>query len=517
METYIGKIDFISSTVGFIAFVLIVTTLAGLTASSPVASAQETFSLAPSNSIPNQAPIKIDSIHVNPVIVRGAPGTWDSVDVLNPSVIRFRDKLLNFYSGFDGKVWRTGVAISKDGIAWEKYSQNPVLEPKSTDWDVRYIAANGSAVVWEGKILYFYQGVDQSGRTHIGLATREGNFQFKKHSSPVLSAGAPNSWESKGVADPYVIAKNGYLYLYYLGQNDRDVQRLGVARSKDGLTWERLPSNPILDVGAAGAFDENGLGEPSIAYQAPYFYLLYTGRDAKEFRNIGYAISTDGVHWKKISATGLIPDTQRASWFSKVICDTTLMPLGGGKWMVWFGGGDKPEPAENLDGQIGLMIIDLGQNRDITGFDANSDWSTSAVKSTDVLRGSYGIEGEAGKRYAWVGPTAYITLYADPSVSGKMLTVEGWAPAELIARSTQQAGPQTIAIIANGKTIAKRSFTKDDPFVLTTPWGEIDPLLADKDTLDLEIKSDRSFVPSRYGDSPDVRDLALIVKRIRFQ
>src|SRR5262249_39327385 len=40
-----------------------------------------------------------------PVLGRGTPGEWDSGDALNPSVIR-NGELYNFYSGFDGKVWR---------------------------------------------------------------------------------------------------------------------------------------------------------------------------------------------------------------------------------------------------------------------------------------------------------------------------------------------------------------------------------------------------------------------------
>ena len=51
-----------------------------------------------------------------PVLERG---DWDSHDVLNPSVVAFNG-LLNFYSGFDGRSWRTGAAASSDGLHWQK-------------------------------------------------------------------------------------------------------------------------------------------------------------------------------------------------------------------------------------------------------------------------------------------------------------------------------------------------------------------------------------------------------------
>ena len=502
--------------IGLVLFVILVCTACS-NEQTPSSIFATTFFLSSSESIPNSAPIKIEKIHTEPVLKRGNQGTWDHVDLLNPSVVRFKDNFVNYYSGFDGQIWRTGIATSKDGITWDKYSGNPVLEPKPGEWDVKYIAANGSAVVHGGKVLYFYQGVDKTGRIHIGLAIAEDGFHFKRHPTPVLSAGAPHTWESKAVADPYVIEKDGYLYIYYLGQDDLGVQRLGIARSKNGLSWDRLPSNPVLDVGAAGAFDENGLGEPSIAYQAPYFYMLYTGRDTKEVRNIGYAISTDGTHWKKMNTTGLITDKLRSAWFSKVICDTTLMPSGNGKWMVWFGGGDKPEPAQLLNGQVGLMTLDLEQNRDMTGFDANNDWSKSYVKSTDALRGSYELEGEAGKRSTWLGPISYTTLTSDKSVAGKTLTFEGWVPAKTIATAIKQTGSQTISIIARRKVIAKQIFIQDDIFSLTVPWSDIEPLIGIDGTLDLEINSDRSFIPSQHIESKDSRNLALILYRIRFQ
>ena len=61
-----------------------------------------------------------------PVLTRGAPGDWDAVDVLNPSVIRQGDAYYNFFSGFDGKTWHTGLAVSADGVAWQQGRQDSV-------------------------------------------------------------------------------------------------------------------------------------------------------------------------------------------------------------------------------------------------------------------------------------------------------------------------------------------------------------------------------------------------------
>ncbi|HUA20938.1 MAG TPA: hypothetical protein VMB25_19450, partial [Bryobacteraceae bacterium] len=77
-----------------------------------------------------------------PVMSRGGAGDWDAVDVLNPSVIRQGDAYYNFYSGFDGKTWHTGLAVSPDGIAWHK--EGKILSPEPGTWEDGTIAANGS-------------------------------------------------------------------------------------------------------------------------------------------------------------------------------------------------------------------------------------------------------------------------------------------------------------------------------------------------------------------------------------
>ena len=164
---------------------------------------------------------------------------WDSSDVLNPSVILKDGIYYNYYSGWDKTAWRTGLATSIDGVNWEKYNKNPILDIRENEWDNTYIAANGSAVLFQDKIYYFYQGISQGTTdSKIGLAVSENGKEFgERTKEAVLTAGESGAWDSAGVADPYVIEINGTLYLYYLGQDRFGVQRLGVAKSTNGKEW----------------------------------------------------------------------------------------------------------------------------------------------------------------------------------------------------------------------------------------------------------------------------------------
>lgn len=190
------------------------------------------------------------------------------------------------------------MSYGVNGQKWSKYEKNPILDVSQNSWDSTYIAANGSAIVFNGKTLYFYQGRSYKYSFSDRDGTIRGFSKFYYNEFAVLTVGEKHSWDSNGVADPYVIEHNGILYMYYLGMEEMQVQRLGGAYSTDGINWVK-GAYPIMDDGSKGSFDENGLGEPSVVYNVPYFYMLYTGRESDEKRDIGTAISLDGVFGTK--------------------------------------------------------------------------------------------------------------------------------------------------------------------------------------------------------------------------
>jgi predicted GH43/DUF377 family glycosyl hydrolase len=268
-----------------------------------------------------------------PVMTRG---DWDSGDVLNPSVIPNKGQLWNYYSGFDGKSWHTGLAISDDGFSWRRTGK--VLSAEGN-----YIAANGSAILQADEIFYYYQ---TGSIAQIALARSADGRNFRRESKPVLGLGPYGSWDERGVADPYVIRQNNRLYLYYTGMDRARRQRLGVAVSDDGVSWSKLRGNPVLELGES--MDARGLGEPAIWSEYGSYWMLYTGRDRGEIRRMGLAQSSDGVQWQKQAL--IIAGSE--AWDSKVVCDPTVI-VEPDRVRVWFGGGDVASPDQNLHGQIG--------------------------------------------------------------------------------------------------------------------------------------------------------------------
>lgn len=288
---------------------------------------------------------------LEPVLGRGAPGAFDSVDALNPSIVRRGDTWFNFYSGFDGKTWHTGLALSGDGVTWQKHGT--VISPSG--WEGRYIAANGSALWYRGEFYYWYQAGEPFPR--VALARSRDGKSWKKVPDAVLELGPRGSWDERAAADPYVIEAGEWLYMFYLGEDRARRQRLGVARSRDGVEWEKLRVSPVMELGDAGAFDENGLGEPAVWQAHGWWWMIYTGRDRAENRRLGAARSRDGVRWERAGV--LRSPAGAGGWMSKVVCDPHVEPGPGGAWQVWFGGGDVAHPAENVHGAIGYATLHL--------------------------------------------------------------------------------------------------------------------------------------------------------------
>ncbi len=274
-----------------------------------------------------------------------APVLTGGHDVLNPSVVLSNHRYFNFYSEYDGHSWHTDLAESGDGINWT--NQSRVLSPDPRTWEGSYIAANGSAANLDGQWLYWYQAGPRD-HPSIGLATSRNPKMLHKHAQPVLQPGPRGSFDEQAVADPYVIRLGGSFYMYYLGTDRARRQQIGLARSQDGFVWEKLRTSPVLHISNPGGMDENGLGEPAVWQSNGSYWMLFTGRDAKENRSLGLARSYDGVNWLRSEQVfhGL------ESWNSKVLCDPAVV-VEGDKIRVWFGGGDVASPDENLHGKIG--------------------------------------------------------------------------------------------------------------------------------------------------------------------
>jgi hypothetical protein len=131
-------------------------------------------------------------------------------------------------------------------------------------------------------------------------------------SSPVLSPSSSTRsdvWEVQAPAVVRATDESGTVTyrMYYTGvAADGYTQRIFEATSAAGTSsWSKLEGDEsggaVLDVGADGTFDANGLVHPTVVFDASATpaYRMYYGALSASGGTVGSANSTDGVRWAK--------------------------------------------------------------------------------------------------------------------------------------------------------------------------------------------------------------------------
>ncbi len=221
----------------------------------------------------------------NPVLLEGGPGEWDRGGVETVTVLRDGATYLLWYGGYEQRAdppltLKIGLAVSDDGINWVKSAANPVLGPGAPgEWDESWVESP-TVVKVGGTFFMWYSGI-QYDVFHfaIGLATSPDGETWTKHpANPVLGPEPANNWEDALVYAPAVIHDGERLVMWYVGINAQtflDAMRIGMAYSDDGATWTREPSNPVLDLGEPGEWDEKGAFVPSVVLRDAQYQLYY--------------------------------------------------------------------------------------------------------------------------------------------------------------------------------------------------------------------------------------------------
>ena len=130
----------------------------------------------------------------NPLIVQGAPGTWDEGYIDFPSAVQQGSTTYVFYTGGASLQLgpRIGLASSTDGVTFAKDAANPILRPTDHSWDSAGVHSPVVIKDSSGDWIMLYEGTDGTGRIQIGRAVSTSGpaGPYVKDPSPVLTVGA---------------------------------------------------------------------------------------------------------------------------------------------------------------------------------------------------------------------------------------------------------------------------------------------------------------------------------------
>lgn len=176
-----------------------------------------------------------------------------------------------------------GLATSQDGINWKRQDQ-PVIRPNQP-WEKKSLMC--PHVMWDKELKKFRMWYSAGGWFEpdaIGYADSVDGIHWEKYEkNPILEAVPENLWEKERVTACQVTRFNEWYYMFYIGFEDIDKARINMARSKDGVTgWIRHPDNPIIVGGRAGGWDCEATYKPFAIYEEEKdrWIMWYNGRRA---------------------------------------------------------------------------------------------------------------------------------------------------------------------------------------------------------------------------------------------
>ena len=214
------------------------------------------------------------------VVLEPTDSGWEML-VNRCGVVHKDDRYYMWYTGQTEKTSQIGFATSNDGVHWERASKNPVLTPEE-EWEKT--SAMCPDVQWDEDAKLFvmrYSAGEQYEPNAIGCATSPDGLNWKKYQkNPIFVADPESRWEQHKVTACQCVKRGEWFYMFYIGFENEHLARIGVARSKDGLTnWERMKNNPIISPDP-GAWDGDACYKPFAIYDEDQdlWRLWYNGR-----------------------------------------------------------------------------------------------------------------------------------------------------------------------------------------------------------------------------------------------
>ena len=149
---------------------------------------------------------------------------------------------------------------------------------------------------------------------------------------PIISPQG-DGWEAAGTFNPAVILHHGKFVMLYRAQDKDGTSRLGYAESSDGIHFSRLPQ-PVLSPETDYEKD-GGVEDPRLVKFGDTYYLTYTGYNRKDAQ-LCLATSKDLLHWQR---RGVILPAYKGHWNVGWTKSGAIVPekINGRYWMYFLG------------------------------------------------------------------------------------------------------------------------------------------------------------------------------------
>lgn len=237
-------------------------------------------------------PTRVLNVSRCPLLDIGVPGTFDDNGLMAISFVQTKSgELFMYYAGFEICTqirYRilSGLAISADGgESFKRYSKAPILERTSEEL---YFRCGPFAMLDEGVFKLWYVAGSEWMKLN-GKAMPVYDLRYLESTDGIHWADrgtlsmAITGEDEHGFGRPWVIKRgpNDYQLFYSIRRRSFGAYRLGYAESTDGIHWVRKDDEMGLDVSPDG-FDTHAIMYSAVINVKGKTYCFYNGNNFGE-------------------------------------------------------------------------------------------------------------------------------------------------------------------------------------------------------------------------------------------
>ena len=165
--------------------------------------------------------------------------------------------------------------------------------------------------------------------------------RFEKTNRVMLGLGGPKAFDECQAKYPCVLKVGEEWWMWYNGRaGDCFTGAIGLARSRDGLDWKKANGGrPVFETGPAGACDATKVDHPAVVRFGGRFHMWYTAGDKASLYTVGYATSSDGVHWRRENrGRSVLGLGSEGKFDSRSVLHPAVVRDEGGQLHMWYNG-----------------------------------------------------------------------------------------------------------------------------------------------------------------------------------
>lgn len=231
-------------------------------------------------------------VHKSPILAPGELGCFDDSGTMMSWITTVGKDIYLYYIGWNLGVTvpfrnSIGLAVSHDGIKFEKMFQGPILERTKSE---PHFCASSCVLQVDNIFKMWYLSctgwkiVDGTPRHRYHIKYAESSNGIDWIRSGQVAIDYKNDGEY-AISRPCVIVENGLYKMWYSYRGD--TYRIGYAESKDGIKWTRKDDEAGIDISAEG-FDSKMIEYPHVFAHKGQKYMLFNGN---EYGQTGFGIA----------------------------------------------------------------------------------------------------------------------------------------------------------------------------------------------------------------------------------